>query len=818
MSPSSGHHMSTGTTPPNDGPPRINRQPSTAGMDTLADLASMQHHQQTARVNAGGLRSAEIYDNPTSSASVLPSVLAMPRPQISNQLREPSQLIRGGSLDIPMADGPTDGPSPNMFSTSALSMSEIEMVSQLVDYLSTSPFAYQSHVQLINLLHQGFRNHVRSHGDQLAHKYDLYPKLCSAREAMNANFALGEDLWVDWLQDQILLAGSLEDRIAVMELCGRAVEEESGSTELWRIYGQFMLSLYRSTHLDDERVLEIESTPSEHGWSAEDRNVGREMFTWSQMLGVWQQGALETAWRLNDSHILWDTYTQLLLEELASTSLSKEAVTQAEHHVVNRLQIPHATWDQTRDIYSNFISRFRDGKNYEESMVAATRLGGDAKTKCLSREALEDNIIRASRMGDKEAELQAYSTYLDWEVSQSRRKNIYDFRLANGVYQRATLRFPAFTELWEGYVMFLIEEMAHNQLEKSVFSILDRATRHCPWSGTLWSQYLLAAETKKLSFTEVELLKHRATSSGLLDAGGMEEVLKVNTAWCGYLRRRAFDANSTDEDMDVAEVGIRSAIENMENLGVEKNGKKYQGDQEYRLQKIYIKYLSQGRNWESAREEFKKLIPRKGDSYEFWLRYYLWEMGTWSKLSYNEKVPNGQQPIKPKEATKVLARAIKRPKVDWPEKIIDTYQYHCEDNEDAEALQSSIAEVWKARRAVEKRRYEESLIEIDQQRQQAQLDVADTVDDSGAVGKRKREADEKPNTSKKIRPDIHEEVEPQMEEQHPSAPSLAKRDRENATVVVKNLPAAMTELKLRQLFRDVSNNFTYSLFAFTDDL
>lgn len=70
--PNSTSHLrkhATGT-PPADF--RTTRQPSTPGMDTLADLASMQHHQQTARENAGGLRSTEIYD---------PALKSIARPQ-----------------------------------------------------------------------------------------------------------------------------------------------------------------------------------------------------------------------------------------------------------------------------------------------------------------------------------------------------------------------------------------------------------------------------------------------------------------------------------------------------------------------------------------------------------------------------------------------------------------------------------------------------------------------------------------------------------------------------------------------------------------
>ena len=795
-----GMHMSASIKSPGDGAP-TNRQPSTPGMDTLADLASMQHHQQIARANAGGLRSAEIYEHPTSSAAILPALQAMSKPSVSSQRR-------GGSYDMAMTDRPAETPSPRRYSTKALSETDLQTVTQLVEYLAANPFAYDSHVQLIKILHQGLLNH--SHVQPPA-SYDLLQDLQSARETMSSRFALGEDLWADWIQDQILLASSLEDRISVMELCLKGVEEEPGSTKLWLAYGQWMISLYNQAHPHDQRVSGMVTIPARQVMSEEDRMVAREVFGWPQMMEVWKRAEQDTRWRINDSHLVWDIWTDLLMLELASSPL-QEAINDTQYHFINRLQTPHATWDQTFVAYSNFVSRY-DNAQYEVTMVTANRLGLDAKQTFSMREIRESKIMRASEKNDKDAELKEYSDYIDWELSQSRKKHSFKFELANAVYQRATLRFPSNSELWEGYAMFLVEEITtHSRRDMSALPVLDKATRHCPWSGTLWSQLLLSAEIRNLPFPDIGDIKHKATSTGLLDAGGLEEVLKVSTAWCGFLRRRAFHQDSTDEDMDVAEVGIRSAIEDMDNTGRTKYGTEYQGDPEYRLEKIYIRYLTQSRNWEGARESWRKLISKKGDSYDFWLRFYLWEMNTWSKLVYIETDPNGGgRPFKPTEATKVLQQALRRPNLDWPEKIIETLQHHCEGNEDAEELQSSVAQVFKARRAVQKRRekeayeaYEKAKAEAFQPHEQAQQDFASFQDDSQIPSKRKREDADEAGFSKKSRPDVVESTELQVEEQHLAAPPILKRDRENTTVVVKNLPPETTETRLRQYFRDVS--------------
>ena len=787
---------------------RPTRQPLTPGMDTLADLASMQHHQQTARVNSGGLRSAEIYDHQPSQATVLPNVHSSARPR----------GISRSSLDLTMADVPTHTPSSRTYSTNALTEAELGTVTELVRHLSSHPFAYESHVQLIKLLHQGLLSHIgfvaSPESRRSARTYDLLQELQKAREAMNARFALGEDLWAEWIEDQKLLADTLEDGITVMESCKKAVEEEAGSSKLWILYGEWMLSMYSIAHPRDQRIVGSTEPPVEiQKWSEEDRSVATVICSWQQMMEVWNQGAQDTRWRINDSQLLWDRYTELLLYDLAS-SPSESAIAGMKSHFMDRLRIPHATWDQTFQTFSSFISQYDDAA-YEDTMIAANQQFATVKVNYDFRAVHEWGLQAVSAAQDKTAEWTTFADYIDWEASQSRKHNPFAFEMVNVLYQRATLRFPTDTGLWEGFVMFLYDEiMRYPQRNLSPLPVLERATRHCPWSGTLWSQYLVAAERSNLPFADIGRLKHRATSTGLLDAGDMSEVLNVHTAWCGFLRRRAFHLDATDEDLDVAEVGIRSAIEDMETLGKGKHGKDYKGDPEYRLERIYIKYLTQSRNIDGARSYWQSLIPSHGDSHDFWLRYYLWEMSVWGKMGFADNVSNGVAPhVKPSEATKVLRTAIMRPKLDWPEKMLEVYRYHCEDHEDAEELQSSVVQIWKRKKVVKRRREREALEAYGAQlsqappSQQAPEVIFEDPQSNSKAGKRKRDADldaRGAGSSKKSRQGGSGDVEMQVDEQALPAPSSLKRDRENATITVRNLPAETTETRVRQYFRDVS--------------
>lgn len=778
---------------------RLARQGSTPGMDTLADLASMQLHQQTNRTGASGLRGTDMYENQGSTSSALfPS---------THRIHGP--LPGRGSLDQTATDASSRTAPARKLTTEAMSESELEEVTHLVAYLSANQFAYHSHIQLIDLLHQHFRSHLADAG---LHTYNLLSDLRSARDSMDARFAMGERLWGDKIEDEMLLATTFSESIDVLELCVKAVQEEAGSTKLWSLYAKWMTSLYMAAKSDYAVQEVIQDSRDMKSWSEEDKLVGGEVCSWQQMMDVWASGARATKWRLDESHLLWDPYTNLLLLDL-ERSRSPNGVLAMKAHFLDRLQTPHATWDSTFQMFSNFISQY-ESKSYESIMVTVNEECSNIKAIYPAREMLEFAVRKANESNDSAAQISAFHKYIDWEIDtmHSRRKRTFKFELVDALYQRATLSCPADTGLWEGYMVFLNKQIvSQSEQDIDLLPALDRSSRHCPWSGSLWSQYLLAAERQKMAFADIGQIKHKATSTGLLDAGGLEEVLQVYVAWCSILRRRAFQEESTDEELDVAEVGILSAIEDMQRLGEAKYGKEYQGDPNYRLERIYIKYLTQSRKWDEVRKEWKRLIPSRGDSYEFWLRYYLWEMSAWGKISYSENTANTPSSPRPSEATKVLRTALKRPNLDWPERIMQLLQDHCQDHEDAAELQSASVQIWEARRTVKERRereaieaYEAAQAQVVQQAHTLKPEISADSAISFASSKRKR--DEEINVpggegaSKKHR--SNDEAKREVAEELQSAlPSEPKRDRENTTVVVKNLPKGTTQTRVRQYFR-----------------
>jgi squamous cell carcinoma antigen recognized by T-cells 3 len=765
----------------------------------------MQNHQPT-KSGAPSLRSKDSYESQLSPSTIFPVVQPTSAPSNSR-----------ASYDIAMAE--TSRPAARTdFSDSPLSPELQAQANMLAVSLSQNPHSYESHAELIKLLHKAFVDHVYpptspdAHGNP--HDFDLLHDLRTAREAMDKIFAIGEDLWAEWIQDESMLAKTIDEKILVMEKCSKAVTEEYGSVKLWVVFGEWLFHTYR---LYNESPGEGSADLSE-----EERMVGMDIFSWKIVLDTWQQGAEDTMQRMNDSHLVWNRYIELLIRDL-SQSRSEDRITQVRSLFDARLQTPHADWDGTFQIFSTFVSTYINSR-YEEVMVAANRKATGAKAKWEARTILETALQQAQEVGDRVAEYAAFANYVQWERTVEKRK-VLSFELTNVLYQRAELRFPSHPELWEDHILYLIEEGHANRISQNSLPTLDRATRHCPWSGALWAQYLLNSEREGHTFSQIEGIKHKATNTGLLDVGGIEEVIKVHTAWCTYLRRRAFQADSTDEDLDVAEVGIRSSIENLQDLAARKFGGGSNADPMFRLERIYIKFLSESGSWDTARETFRGLIKKQRDSWEFWLQYYMWEMSCWAKFIPREKNEDGDVSRKtpvPQYATAVLRQAVQIQTLDWPEKVMSAYITHCEDHEDVEELQMAIVEVRKMEKVIARRREFEALEVAKKAEAEAALApqhvgtmpfVADAP--TAASGKRKRDEDEPhPEASKKSKggelDSINEDLDGKAELPASSEKHI-KRDRENATILVENLPENVTETKIRQFFRDCGTINTLKL-------
>ncbi|KAH9841162.1 Occluded RNA-recognition motif [Teratosphaeria destructans] len=759
---------------------------TTPQMQVLADVASKQVHRPTSRTNSGGsVRQADI-DVQRS-------------PSFGHQSQPPPPPIfrnrSGQSLaDLTMAEGPSQTPPPRSFTSNSLSEAELQTVTDLLGYLRENSYAYDSHVQLINLLRKGFLAHVYppSDADEIAqqdpHSYGLLNELRQAREAMDSRFAVGEDLWADWLADEVLIANSGEERVNVTELYQKAVSDEPASVKLWVAYADFV-------QVNHAACQDLEGS-DQTGWTQEDKELCKELFTKEMLANVLEQAVAATQWRIDTSHLLWDRFADLAQQTFPSAP-SSDDVRRLRDMFIQRLQIPHATSAQTAQLFWPIINKF-EPNNWEMIMAQVSEMAEPARRQVTIREAHEVAVQRSEEAGDKAALFNAFNDYLQWD-RKHRDRGAFAHELSRSLYDRALLRFPTYTEWWIDYIDLVI---SHSSAAAPLLPLIERATRHCPWSGDLWGKRILRSAVENKPYFEVEHTKHRATNSGLLDIGGLEELLKVLQQWCNYLRRHAFAITSSEDNQDTAEVGIVQALEDIQRAGETVYGKDFKGDPLYRLEAIQIKFLTEARRLNDAREIWRRLVAAQQKSYDFWHKYYQWEILLWGSDRLNDARRVETKENGPHLATAVVQEALSSKHIDLPEKAVELYLLHFEHHESAEKYQAALIEARNFNKRLAVRRAREAEAAAAEKVQQPAA-VVETQLMAAPGGKRKAE-DVITNAEGSKRPKSDTPQASSSGDVSASASAQMKRDREHNTVTMRNLPAEVTELDIQKFFRDIS--------------
>lgn len=623
------------------------------------------------------------------------------------------------------------------------------------------------------------------------------------------NTPVGEDNWVEYADRQLREATSLEARKAVQNTFRKATHAEPGSIKVWLAFCEYFWKLYSDCQ-----------SGSEAGWSPADQRIAHGTFTLDAALSLWQEGYEAVTYRLADSHVLWDRWVSLEMNLLRRTA-TDAGIRRITHLFKNRLATPHATWDATAQNFSNFLSDYNH-RAYESEMQDATRVAQTAKRLYKLRDPWETKLAQAARAGDPAALREVMSEYTEWEIrlikSKDGARDPHDnFRICLALFSRALTGPLASDEsTWLNYCVLI--STAHTDtkagryhlppnLLPSMLDVLRCAVCHIPWSGPLWARYILTAEEVGLTFHEVEGIKHAATDSPHLDRDGMMGVVEMYSAWCGYLKRSAMNPLASEEAVDIAEVGLPSALEDVTHWGKRKYGETYQGDPQFRLEKILIQFLTDRKDdVEGARRVWEELsrVEMHANNYDFWISWYQWEMVVFASARTRIRSPTpasiAQGRRVPAFATRVFQLALKVRTIDWPERIMQVYIRHCNDYELPEALREAQDTLYKTQKGVAKRReYEQrQAAQAVQEQQQATAQTDQPMTDATAAddinlspgSKRKRE-----NTPGE---DDHEGIKRARSETYGEEP---KRDRENTSVWVANLPKDATQTKLKQFFR-----------------
>ncbi|KAL4457863.1 hypothetical protein ABPG75_012728 [Micractinium tetrahymenae] len=387
----------------------------------------------------------------------------------------------GGSSGSDSSDSDSD------FEEVDISPEDTKLLMRLEQALQDNPNLYDSHVQYIEVLR----------------RCKMGARLREAWQAMHAAFPLTEQLWFDWLSDEIEGISEAEDVARILALMGEAVKDYL-SVSLWAQYLEFA------------RDLDPEVQEGGKEGQAKMRDLCERALT-AAGLHVAEGGKLWGIYR---------GYEQALLD----AAPSEEQTERVRSLWARQLQVPLAGAADTLAAYEAWERSLPGGQGWQ--LPAALRQGYERAVHAAGlRQPYEDSVAAGREAGPEL--LAAYMAYIKVEERQG------DPARVQVAYERAVAAFPVTHYLWAQYARYLEANLKIGSVVNSVYA---RAVRNCPWVGQLWGRALRALERSGAPEEQHAAMYEKALTAGLQS---YEDYLEPVLARLDCLRRRGAGALPT---------------------------------------------------------------------------------------------------------------------------------------------------------------------------------------------------------------------------------------------------------------------------------
>ncbi|KAF5338939.1 hypothetical protein D9611_008706 [Ephemerocybe angulata] len=644
----------------------------------------------------------------------------------------------------------------------------LEAVANILGEISLRPFDLSLHLR-----------HV-----ELAKTLDDLESQLTAFQMASEFLAVGDDIWVPYIDAK---AKSVD------------LETEAGVEELLQLYERAEADYLSIPILQKHLNFILEQHSKYYGEEATPKpeSLG-ELFSTAWTRETIQRIVSKGIEHVAESHLLFDAQRDWELEQLEKASPEDAPI--LKDHVgeilLLRLKQAHSNSDETFQAYSSFTSKYRSPSEYETTMVAASKIRGNVVKGYERREPLEIGLKQSSNS------LEAFSSYITYE----RRAKNPDLLVTRGIYERAiseaakrTFRNEPGAEaalfvFWAGYFDALRLLDVGVDVEGELFK---RALRSVPGSGEVWARYIRflerASETMVSSDLEaVSNAYNRAINTGLIQKD-MEQLIPVTLAYASYEKRQLtheeFDENAFASMIAAVEGAIQTILQSVK-----------EGDPKFRLEKFLVAAYEDLQLIDNAVEVWQEAAKRSRFSYNLW-------------ISYTDLLTKHKQ----YDQARAVFADIHKKKLDWPEVIWEAWSSFEHLYGSVEDIDSALDKIEKARNQVNFYRARDAAQAYEAAQAataaaQPSVPIADTstainVDmqaPSSAAQNDAMEVDSAPSTvsSKKRTADDEELHDAGSKKARTEAPSALKRDRENTTVFVADLPASTKEDDLKALFKD----------------
>ncbi|KAJ3490444.1 hypothetical protein NLI96_g1424 [Meripilus lineatus] len=498
---------------------------------------------------------------------------------------------------------------------------------------------------------------------------------------------------------------------------------------------------------------------------------------------------------LTQSQTLWDLWKDWELDMLQnSPEESARLVPILDQMLLDRLKQPHANSDETFQSYSTFTTNYKPPDEYEPLLVQASKLRSKAVKAFNIREPLETSLAQANNS------LEGYAYCIASEKAQK----VSDMNIQCTLYERAIAeadkrRFAGeanaeevLRSFWIGYVDFLRQKSVDSEQRLKVFR---RATRSTPGSGDLWARYFRFLEHTKSEDPAVSAAFESALSFTPI-LSDVDQLVPLVLSRAGYEKRKveAGEGVLPSSTNFTSQFTLRVGGDGFETLmniltegiaRVRKASRK--GDPQLRLEKFMSTICTElADSPENAIALWQDTTKHYKTSYLAWTAY----IDVLTKHNLYE------------DARKIY-KDISTKNLDWPEAIWEAWITFENTFGSVQEIEDCLDRVERAQTQVNKRRakaaekaaYEAMEVVAEQP---APVPAASTETETPMVvdapvtteAHNKRKADEDIETEDAKKPRIEQK------------PAPLKRDRENCTVFVAELPQGTEEDDLKSLFKD----------------
>uniref|UniRef100_W5LJ04 Spliceosome associated factor 3, U4/U6 recycling protein n=1 Tax=Astyanax mexicanus TaxID=7994 RepID=W5LJ04_ASTMX len=437
-------------------------------------------------------------------------------------------------------------------------------IQRLEEQLSINAFDYNCHVDLIKLLRQEGKLH----------------RLRKARQKMSELFPLTEEIWLDWLKDEIRLTeGEESEREKIYELFEKAVKDYI-CPDIWLEFAQYSIG----------------------GMGAEGGI--------SRVRSIFERALTAVGLHMTKGAALWEAYREFEIAILSTLQPPPGSVLSGEQqeqlnaqleriHTLFRRQlaIPLLDMEGTYAEYSDWA---------EEGVPEMVTQHYKRAAQHLEKSRPYEEALLVS----EPPKLAEYQGYIDYEMKEG------DPARVQIIFERALAENCLVPDLWAKYTTYLDRQL---KIKDLVLSCHERGVRNCPWTMGLWKSYLLALERHGAEHHIVSDVFEKALNAGFIQATDYVEIWQSHL---DYLRRRVDFSKEGSRELEELRSAFSRCLDYLKQDVEERFSES--GDLSCTIMQVWARIEAlHCKNMQKARELWDSIMTKGNAKYaNMWLEYY----------------------------------------------------------------------------------------------------------------------------------------------------------------------------------------------------